>query len=111
MDLFLQSELKLKGIFGKKAESIDGCSTYFDQNKFELVQKFEVQYNFNMESELFNKDKLCLILVLRSLQFKNKLLLIGNTHINFNLNRGDIKIAEVKVMTEALSLLKHFYEE
>ena len=33
--------------------------------------------------------------------------LVGNTHLNFNTNRGDIKLAEVKLMTDAIAQLKN----
>ena len=37
--------------------------------------------------------------------------LVGNTHLNFNTNRGDIKLAEVKLMTDAIAQLKTYYRD
>ena len=36
---------------------------------------------------------------------------MGNTHLNFNSGRGDIKLSEVKTMTDALASLKNFYSD
>lgn len=35
---------------------------------------------------------------------------MGNTHLNFNSNRGDIKLAEIKIFTDALAQLKDYYQ-
>jgi mRNA deadenylase 3'-5' endonuclease subunit Ccr4 len=105
----LKEELEMSGEFRSKQESIDGLATYFNHNLFKLLKTFYVPYNFNAYSELYCKDKGCLIVVLESIKYPSKLFIVSNTHINFNSNRGDIKLAEVKLMTDALSQLKSFY--
>ena len=49
-------------------------------------------------------------MVLQPLTKENQIYLIGNTHLNFNANRGDIKLAEIKIFTDALGQLKEHYQ-
>jgi hypothetical protein len=49
-----------------------------------------------------------------ALQPKNqpdRIYLVANTHLNFNDGKGDIKLAELKTMTDALAQLKTFYQD
>jgi hypothetical protein len=58
-----------------------------------VVSKFGVPFNFNPESDLYAKPNNCLILVLQPIDRPEKLYMIANTHLYFNINRGDIKMA------------------
>mmetsp|Transcript_12921 Transcript_12921/g.12813 ORF Transcript_12921/g.12813 Transcript_12921/m.12813 type:complete len:174 (-) Transcript_12921:624-1145(-) len=99
----------MDGSFYKKHLSVDGCATFFNLEKYQLIAQFNVTFLLNVYSNLYNKDKLCLILALKSLQDPTKILLVANTHINFNITRGDIKLAEVRLITDALAQLKNYY--
>jgi len=57
------------------------------------MHKFGVPFNFNPESELYVKPNMCLIVALQPTEHPKKVILVVNTHILFNLNRGDIKLA------------------
>lgn len=39
----------------------------------------------------------------------NQLYIVANTHLNFNSNRGDIKLAELKTLTDAIAQLKEYF--
>lgn len=41
----------------------------------------------------------------------DRIYLVANTHLNFNSNRGDIKLSEIKLMTDALAQLKSYYQD
>lgn len=96
----------------KKLESskFDGCATYFRPEKFILVNKFEVHMGQNLSSELYCKPQVQLILVLQYVEFPSKLLIISNTHLYFNINRGDVKLAQLKITTDTMQQLKDYYE-
>ena len=61
---------------------------------------------------LYEKGNCCLIAALRpKSSLDGKVYLVANTHLNFNSNRGDIKLSEVKLMTDALAQLKTYYRD
>ena len=40
-----------------------------------------------------------------------RIYLVANTHLNFNSSRGDIKMSEIKLMTDSLAQLKSYYQD
>ena len=52
---------------------------------------------------LYEKGNCCLIMALKPLRESDRVYLVANTHLNFNSSRGDIKLSEVKLMTDALA--------
>lgn len=89
----LINEQKLEKVFWKKKTEKDGLATYYDVSKFKKVAHFVINYDFNMYSELYCKDRACLYVVLKSKVFPKKYFIVANTHLNFNTKRGDIKMA------------------
>jgi hypothetical protein len=67
--------------------------------------------NLGMDSRIYNKDNVCVFAILKSKNIANHLLIIATTHILFNMNRGDIKIAQVKQILSALSKLEEKYSK
>jgi mRNA deadenylase 3'-5' endonuclease subunit Ccr4 len=47
--------------------------------------------------------------VLQDIAFPSKIHLIANTHLNFNDRRGDVKMAEIKIVMDVISILKEAY--
>jgi hypothetical protein len=61
---------------------------------------------------LYEKGNCCLITALRPKSYlEDRIYLVANTHLNFNSNRGDIKLSEVKLMTDTLAQLKTYYRD
>jgi len=95
----------------------DGPATFYDASRFDLEKKFEVPYAYKVDSGnkggtgLYEKGNCCLILALRSKEQRDRIYLVANTHLNFNNNRGDIKLSEMKLMVDALSQLRSYYRD
>ena len=60
---------------------------------------------------MYFKPNLCLILALQPTEHPDKVLLVTNTHVYFNINRGDTKLAQLKLITDATAQLKEYYEK
>ena len=114
--------LKSKGYEGsvmKKPhpERNDGPATFYDTSRFDLEMKFELPYAYKIDSGgkggmgLYEKGNCCLIYALRPKDHQDRIYLVANTHLNFNSNRGDIKLSEIKLMTDSLTQLRSYYKE
>lgn len=91
----IKSELGYEGHFLMKDQhdKCDGCATFYRPEKYILIKKFEVHMNQNLNSELYCKPQVQLILALQPVHYPNRVLLVSNTHLYFNINRGDVKMA------------------
>ncbi len=99
---------KGKAIKKPHPERHDGPATFYDSSRFEQVDFFDLPYAYKGDSNgkgggLYEKGNCCLIIALKPLENPDRIYLIANTHLNFNSNRGDIKLSEVKLMTDALA--------
>ena len=94
---------------------IEGCGIFYNINKFELIESFELEY-FCKDSVIYNKDNIAIFTLLKSkIKYNNlkdnDLLLITCSHILFNDNRGDIKLAQIYQLQKTFSLIKKKYKE
>lgn len=58
---------------------------------------------------MYEKGNCCLILALQPIGKEDQVYIVANTHLNFNSNRGDIKLAEIKTLTDAIHHIKGYY--
>ena len=89
---------------------IEGCGIFYNINKFELIESFELEY-FCKDSVIYNKDNIAIFTLLKSkIKYNNlkdnDLLLITCSHILFNDNRGDIKLAQIYQLQKSFTLIK-----
>jgi len=111
LNQYLAKALNMQFRFFKKQDKAkeDGVAVFFNSDRFILVSHFEVPFNINLESELYFKPNNVLIVVLQPMEHPDKLYLVANNHLYFNINRGDTKLAQLKMMTDAVALVKNFY--
>ncbi len=62
-----------------------------------------------LKSDVYDRDNICLFAVLSYKAYPNVSFIITNTHILFNNNRGDIKLAQVYQIINSLACLKEYY--
>lgn len=128
---FLQPELTKAGymgiykkktteIFTGSAYTIDGCATFFKQERFHLVKKYEVEFNkaaISLADQMTNpqqkkatmnrllKDNVALIAVLEMVEQQSgtkQLLCVANTHIHANPELNDVKLWQVHTLLKGL---------
>ena len=93
----------------------EGCGIFYNINKFELIESFELEY-FCKDSVIYNKDNIAIFTLLKSkIKYNNlkdnDLLLITCSHILFNDNRGDIKLAQIYQLQKSFTLIKKKYKD
>jgi len=70
-----------------------------------------LEFNVNKASQIYNKDNISIFAVLRQRHYIKNILIIATTHLLFNLNRGDIKIAQTLQTLNALDRIKEKYRK
>jgi protein angel len=79
-------------------EKLDGCLTAFKKSKFELQESKYIEFFVHEDEVVLNRDNIAQILVLKTkflapMSNNPVLLFVLNTHLLFNLRRGEIKAA------------------
>jgi mRNA deadenylase 3'-5' endonuclease subunit Ccr4 len=65
----------------------------------------------NKGSQIYNKDNISIFAVLRQRNFIKNIFIIATTHLLFNLNRGDIKIAQTLQTLYSIDRIKEKYRK
>ena len=98
----------------------DGPAIYFDTKRFHYVATFNLPFAYKKEAPsqkkqssgmqtIYEKANCCIYMVLQPVGQDDRVYIVANTHLNFNSNRGDIKLAEIKLLTDGLASLKSYY--
>lgn len=108
---------------GDNKYAIDGCATFFRRDRFQLVKKYEVEFNKAAQSlaESFTnqvqkkqalnrllKDNVALIAVLEAVEAgpadgnRRTLICVANTHIHANKDLTDVKLWQVHTLLKGL---------
>ena len=98
-----------------KDEHKEGCGIFYNVNKFELIESFELEFKCE-DSIIFNKENVAIFILLKNkIQFKNvkdnDLLLIVCSHLLFNDKRGDIKLGQIYELQKSILLIKKKYKQ
>lgn len=77
---------------------------------FTFVEKHEVPFNFDPDSEIFDNTKACLIVVLKSCQEQNPFyVIVASVHLFYFYRRGDIKLAQTYLVLSCLHAIRKYY--
>ncbi|XP_065205235.1 protein angel homolog 2 isoform X2 [Planococcus citri] len=90
--------LGYKGIYKKRTnDKEDGCAIYYRVEKFDLKEYATVEY-YQPGIQLLNRDNIGLIARLSPKNNPDRNIVFANTHLLFNPNRHDIKLAQVQIL-------------
>ena len=98
-----------------KIELKEGCGIFYNINKFELIESFELEYKCK-DSFIVNKENVAIFILLKNkIEYKNvknnDLLLIVCSHLLFNDKRGDIKLGQIYELQKSISAIKIKYKQ
>jgi len=62
-------------------------------------------------SEIYSRDNIGILAVLSYTAYPEVCFVVANTHILFNRNRGDIKLAQVYQLTNTMNILKNHFSQ
>lgn len=83
-------------------DKTDGCATFFKHSRFTLVKSKLVSF-LKPDVRLMDRDNVAIVVLLKpkfgtrtpAPQKSNNLICVSNTHVLFNMKRGDIKLAQL----------------
>ena len=105
-------EFAFKPRTGKHSE---GCAIVWKNEKYELIDLFSIAFNMNKNenniSEVYNRDNIAIIGILKLKEIPNTIILFSTAHIVFNVKRGDIKLGQIYQLVTALEELRAKYED
>ncbi|KAL6757408.1 phosphatase family [Haematococcus lacustris] len=115
---------KTTEIYTDNKYAIDGCATFFRKDRFQLVKKYEVEFNkaaLSLAESFTNlqqkkaalnrllKDNVALIAVLEAIEpgpsesgSRRTLICVANTHIHANPELNDVKLWQVHTLLKGL---------
>ena len=98
----------------RTGEKRDGCATFYRTSIFKLVGQQFVEYKKD-GCQVLDRDNVALLTLFETVQpmdqkpfGPSELLCVANTHILFNHNRGDVKLAQVRLQSVPVSVACSF---
>ena len=93
----------------------EGCALAWKNDRYELIDLLSIGFNMNKDgnniSEIYGRDNIALISILKVLEIPNTIILFATTHLLFNVKRGDIKLGQTYQLVNALEELRKKYED
>jgi len=109
-EFFVQELDKLgyEGTYKKRtSEYRDGCAIFWKKEMFQLVNSTPIEFNMKSQFEMEWLDRDNIALIVQLLHRKtNQFICVANTHILFNPKRGDIKLAQLKILLDTLTSIQ-----
>ncbi|KAG4118021.1 hypothetical protein ERO13_D12G266800v2 [Gossypium hirsutum] len=108
----LLHENGFKGVYKvRTGDACDGCALFWNEKKFTLLHEDSIEFqDFDLRN---NVAQFCVLKMNRhqsessshakpskKRQMRSRRLLVGNIHVLFNPNRGDIKLGQVRLFLE-----------
>ncbi|KAL6605806.1 hypothetical protein ACP70R_041459 [Stipagrostis hirtigluma subsp. patula] len=104
----IASEMKnrgYEGVFqGRTGEARDGCATFWKSKRLHLLEEDSIDF-----SEFNLRNNVAQVFVFE-LNGTHKLVL-GNIHVLFNPRRGDVKLGQIRMLTEKANTLSEKWNE
>jgi len=93
----------------------EGCALAWKNDRYELIDLLSIGFNMNKDgnniSEIYGRDNIALISILKVLEIPNTVILFATTHLLFNVKRGDIKLGQTYQFVNVLEELRKKYED
>ncbi|OQR84962.1 hypothetical protein ACHHYP_12517 [Achlya hypogyna] len=84
--------------------TFDGCAIFVKSSTFEVVEQVGIEYKVPGDP-ILDRDNVALALALRATADASTIV-VATTHILFNPRRGDVKVAQCKMLLERLESLQ-----
>ena len=96
--------LGFKSLYKKRGgEKKDGCAVFYDPTVFILEGSAGIDFNRDFVSEEQSRENVAIIAKFKSTDLRNhRRLIVATTHLLFNPKRGDIKLAQLRILMAEL---------
>ncbi|XP_057422298.1 carbon catabolite repressor protein 4 homolog 3 [Lotus japonicus] len=77
----------------RTGDSVDGCAMFWKADKFRLLDGESIQFK-----DIGLRDNVAQLLVFEMCESDSRRLLVGNIHVLYNPNRGDVKLGQIRFL-------------
>ena len=113
--------LGMNFIYQKKCckSKTDGNAIFYNENKFELLKKYFIDFNFKNgfnydQNDILKKEMVypanALFGIFRTKEKYNKKILVVNTHLLFNPKKGDLKLSMIVLIQKSIKEIKKIFK-
>lgn len=92
-----------KGVFVPKTFSqcaeIDGVATFWKTKRFRCLEDEAVKFSVD---KILNRPQVASVVMLEDTLYPEERLIVSNTHLLFNLKRGDVKLGQLQLLMSAV---------
>ncbi|CAN6478832.1 unnamed protein product [Victoria cruziana] len=79
----------------RTGEAVDGCAVLWKENVFNVLDEESIEFRgFDL------RDNVAQLFVFEMKKVKSRRLVVGNIHVLFNPNRGDIKLGQIRMLLQ-----------
>ncbi|XP_031493139.1 carbon catabolite repressor protein 4 homolog 3-like [Nymphaea colorata] len=79
----------------RTGEAMDGCAMLWKENVFRVLEEESIEFRgFDL------RDNVAQLFVFEMKKAKTRRLVVGNIHVLFNPNRGDIKLGQIRMLLQ-----------
>ena len=90
---------------------VEGQLIMWRKSLFSFIEKHEVPFNFDPDSEIYDNTKTSLITVLKSCKTETPFfLIVASAHLFYGARRGDIKLGQTNLILNCISEIKRYYD-
>ncbi|XP_015067442.1 carbon catabolite repressor protein 4 homolog 3 isoform X2 [Solanum pennellii] len=85
--------------------SVDGCAMFWKADKFQLLEGESVEFR-----QHGLRDNVAQLSVFEMREAKSRRLVVGNIHVLYNPNRGDVKLGQIRFLSSRAHILSEKWD-
>ncbi|KAJ1437936.1 Endonuclease/exonuclease/phosphatase [Sesbania bispinosa] len=84
----------------RTGDTVDGCAMFWKADKFRLLDGESIQFK-----DIGLRDNVAQLLVFEMCESDSRRLLVGNIHVLYNPNRGEVKLGQIRFLSSRAQTL------
>ncbi|XP_027340194.1 carbon catabolite repressor protein 4 homolog 3-like isoform X2 [Abrus precatorius] len=84
----------------RTGDSVDGCAMFWKADKLRLLEGESIQFK-----DIGLRDNVAQLSVFEMCESESRRLLVGNIHVLYNLNKGEVKLGQIRFLTSRAQTL------
>ncbi|KAI4350886.1 hypothetical protein L6164_005293 [Bauhinia variegata] len=84
----------------RTGDSVDGCAMFWKTDKFRLLDEESIEFK-----GIGLRDNVAQLLVFETFESDSRRLIVGNIHVLYNPNRGEVKLGQIRFLLSKARML------
>ncbi|KAK7251593.1 hypothetical protein RIF29_34922 [Crotalaria pallida] len=77
----------------RTGDTVDGCAMFWKSDKFRLLEEESIRFK-----DIGLRDNVAQLLVFEMCEYESRRLIVGNIHVLYNPNRGEVKLGQIRFL-------------